>query len=159
MEVEMTRSYRFVPSSLLCLLAVGGVARAQGFSGAELDRMSKQRMQALPPRNYGPPPPQSTVPVIPLHPSAIALICMGVTPYQPILAKPAASAVKIGTAVGTIATTGVSTGGYSQVLYKEGVLGYVPATAVHAYRNEFNPVTTCSVQGLRSNGVIQYKLS
>lgn len=155
----MTRSYHFVAGSLLCLLAAGGTAHAQAFSGAELDRLSKQRMQALPPRNYGPPPPQSAVPKIPLHPSAIALTCMGVTPYQAILAKPAANAAKIGTSSGNIAITGVSVAGYSQVLYKEGVLGYVPATAVHAYRNEFNPVTTCSVQGLRSNGVIQYKLS
>ena len=57
------------------LSVLGGQVLAQqsgGFTPQQLDEMSKQRMQELGPRNWGPPPPQSSVPSQNLPPAGRA---------------------------------------------------------------------------------------
>jgi hypothetical protein len=141
------------------LIAAGGHAHSQGFTPQELDRMSKERLDNGALRNFAAPPsPPTAFKPIPLHQPKGIWICMSATPYIPILAEPRAGAAVIGQTVGEIAA-GEVRNGYTSTLIHEGMVGYVPTADVHPYHNEFNPAATCTVAGLRANGVVQFKLS
>lgn len=144
-------------AAVLCAAVLAGQAHAQGFTPQELDRMSQERLNNGQFRNLGPPPPQSSVPRDVLHQPQGMWVCMGTNNYQPILAAPRAGAPQIGIANGRVAA-GADQGDYTSVLFHEGTVGYVPKSAVRPYHNEFNPRATCTVAGVRANGVVVFSV-
>jgi len=146
-------------TAAVVVIAAGGHAHSQGFTPQELDRMSKERLDNGAFRNFAAPPaPPTAFKPIPLHQPKGIWICMSVAPDIAILAEPRAGAAVIGQTYGRLAA-GEARNGYTSVLIHEGMVGYVPTANVHPYHNEFEPATTCTVEGLRANGVVQFKLS
>lgn len=142
--------------ALLGVLVFVGSASAQGFSGPELDRMSKERLNNGDFRRFAAPPAPSTVTQpMPLHSPRGVWVCMSTDPYLKILAEPRAGAPVVGDSSGRIAA-GADRGGYTSVLFHEGTIGWVPTGAVRPYHNEFNPRATCTVGGIRPNGVVTF---
>jgi len=145
----------------LVILAVGimgftSAAFAQGFTAQELDRMSKQNSEGRV-RNFGPPPPLSSVPPDVVHQPPGIWVCMGTDEYIPILGTPQVGAPSIAQSMGQIAA-GADKNGYTSVLVNEGKIGYVPKSAVKPYKNQFNPGATCSFLGVRQNGLPVFKV-
>ncbi len=147
--------------ALLAAVALGaivltGAAYTQGITGPELDRMSKQRLDNGDFRKFAAPPAPSTVThPVPLHPARGLWVCMSTDPYVKILSEARPDAPVIGDSAGRIAA-GADRGGYTSVLYHEGTVGWVPKSAVHPYHNEFNTRATCTVGGIRPNGVVTF---
>ncbi|HUN42801.1 MAG TPA: hypothetical protein VMU81_21115, partial [Acetobacteraceae bacterium] len=76
------------------LSVLGAPALAQqsgGFTPQQLDQMSKQRLQELGPRNWGPPVPQSAVPKADIRQPNELLVCMSADPWKNVYAAPTAS--------------------------------------------------------------------
>lgn len=142
--------------ALLGVLVFVGSASAQGFSGPELDRMSKERLDSGAFRNFsaGPPPP-TTSNRVPLHPPQGLWVCMSTNEYVPILSEPRPGSPALGQSSGQIAA-GPDRGGYTSVLYHEGKIGWLPKTAVRPYHNEFNARATCTIAGLRADGLVMF---
>ena len=137
---------------------VCGASHAQGFTSQELDRMSQERLNRGDFRGFAAPPapPTTTPPVVLRQPQGL-WACLGINDDTPILANPAASAPLIGRSGDRIAA-GQDEGAYTRVLLREGKIGFVPRSALREYRNQFNPGATCTVQGVRPNGVVQYSV-
>lgn len=143
-------------AAVVGVLALPGVARAQGFTPQELDQMSKERLDNGDFRRFAEPPAPSTITKpVPLHPAKGFWVCMSTDPYLPILAEPRAGSPAIGDSSGRIAA-GADYAGYTSVLFREGTIGWVPKVAVRPYRNKFNPQATCTVGGIRSNGAVTF---
>jgi hypothetical protein len=140
------------------VIAACGHAHSQGFTPQELDRMSKERLDNGAFRNFAAPPAPSTAyKPVPLHQPKGIWLCMSVTPYIPVLAEPRAGAAVIGQTYGQLAA-GEARNGYTSALIREGIVGYVPTTDVRPYHNEFDPKTTCTVGGIRPNGMVTFHL-
>ena len=144
-------------ATALCTAVLAGQAHAQAFTPQELDRMSQERLNNGQFRNLGPPPPQSSVPRDVLHQPQGLWVCMGTNNSQPILAAPRPNAPQIGIANGRIAA-GADQGDYTSVLFHEGTVGYVPKATVRPYQNEFSPRATCTIAGIRPNGVVVFSV-
>ena len=140
------------------LVLVAGTAHAQGFTPQELDKMSKDRLDAGAFRKFAAPPaPATTAQSPPLHQPSGTWVCMSTDSYVPILSEPRPGAPAIGQSVGEIAA-GADRGGYTSVLFKEGVIGWVPRSQVRPYHNEFNARATCTIGGIRPNGVVTFRV-
>lgn len=146
-------------ATVLYTAALSGQAHAQGFTPQELDRMSQEKLNsgAYRDRLGGTPPPQSSVRRDALHEPQGLWVCMSTDEGLPILASPQAGAPKIGVSSGQIAA-GADRGAFTSVLYREGTIGYVPKAAVRPYQNQFNPHATCTVAGVRANGVLVFSV-
>lgn len=144
--------------AVVALGAIGltGAACAQGFTPQELDRMSQRDSEGRV-RNFGPPPPQSSIPQDVVHQPPGMWVCMGTDEYIPILASPEAGAPVLAKSVGQVAA-GADKNGYTSVLVHEGKIGYVPKSAIKPYKNQFNPGATCSFMGVRQNGLPVFKV-
>jgi len=144
-----------------CLLA-GGLPHAQaqqrqgqqqpGFTPQELDRMSQQGMEERGRVDHGPPPSQSSLPRLQLFQPAEPWVCKGTKAWQPIYASPSNTSPEVGTSLPSIAVGGRNVNGFSRVLTNGGQIGYVPSEAIHEYRSDVKPGSTCSVEGVRANG-------
>lgn len=152
------RQILFAAAAVGTLALTGAVHAQQDFTPRELDRMSKERLDHGDFRNFAAPPapPTSTQP-IPLHPAKGLWVCMSTDPYVQILAEPRPGAPVIGQSVGEVAA-GQDRAGYTSVLFHEGKIGWVPKSAVRAYHNEFNARATCTVGGIRPNGVVTFNV-
>lgn len=148
---------RQVLIAALCAAALGGQAHAQGFTPLELDRMSQDRLNRGQFRDLGPPPSQGSVGQEVLRQPQGMWVCKGTNNQQPILAAPRPNAPQIGIANGRIAA-GADQGDYTSVLFREGTIGFVPKAAVRPYQNEFNPRATCTIAGVRPNGIIVFNV-
>ena len=146
----------FFAAMTLGALGLAGLGHAQGFTPQELDRMSKERLDHGDFRKFAAPPAPSTVyQAVPLHQPQGLWVCKSTDPYVPILAEPLPSAPVIGQSSGRLAV-GADRGDYASVLFFEGKVGWVPRAAVRPYHNEFNPRATCTVGGLRPDGVVAF---
>ena len=152
------RRITMLATAAVAVIAACGHAHSQGFTPQELDRMSKDRLDNGAFRGFAAPPAPSTAfKPVPLHQPKGIWICMSVTPYVPVLAEPRAGAAVIGQTYGQLAA-GEARNGYTSALIHEGIIGYVPTADVHPYHNEFNPNVTCSVGGIRPNGMVTFHL-
>jgi len=141
-------------------LAMAGQALAQqsgGFTPQQLDQMSKQRMEEQGPRNWGPPPPLSSVPSQNLYDPNGLVACMSIKQWQPIYANPSASSAVIGKTLPQVAVTGAAVNGFLPVLMGRGAKGYVPASEVTPFHSTIKPGLTCNVE-LRADGSPVYDL-
>lgn len=140
----------------LGLVVLAGAAHAQGFTGPELERMSRERLDSGAFRNFsaGAPPPRTSERVPVRQPQGL-WVCMSTAEYVPILAEPRMGATVLGQSSGQVAA-GTDRAGYTSVLYHEGKIGWLPKAAVRPYRNEFNPRATCTVAGLRADGLVMF---
>jgi hypothetical protein len=148
-------------SIIAALAALGlataiGPAQAQqsqsGLTPQQLDQMSKERQHEIGPRNWGPPPPQSSIPKEILRQPTQLLVCMSADPWKPVYAHPSTAAAVIGKTLPEVAVSGRTVGGFVPVLFGPGRTGYVPADDVRPFRSEFNPGASCTISGLRPNG-------
>lgn len=146
-------------ATALCAAGLAGQAYAQGFTPQELDRMSQERLNsgAYRDRLGGPPPPQSSVPRDVLHQPQGLWVCMSTAEGLPIVGAPQPGAPRIGVSTGEVAA-GADVGAFTSVLYREGVVGYVPKAAVRPYQNQFNPRATCTFAGVRANGTLVFSV-
>ena len=139
-------------------MAVQALAQQSGgFTPPQLDQMSKQRMEEQGPRNWGPPPPLSSVPSQNLHDPNGLVVCMSIKQWQPIYAKPSASSAIIGKTLPQVAVTGAAVNGFLPVLMGRGAKGYVPASEVTPFHSTIKPGLTCNVE-LRADGSPVYDL-
>jgi hypothetical protein len=141
-------------------LAVAGHAVAQqsgGFTPQQLDQMSKQRMQETGPRNWGPPPPLSSVPAQNLHEPSGLVVCMSIKQWEPIYAGPSASSQVVGKTLPQVAVTGAAVAGFVPVLIGRGAKGYVPASEVTPFHSTIKPGLSCNVE-VRADGSPVYDL-
>ena len=137
-------------------LVLAGVAHAQRFTPQELDRMSQERLDSGDFRRFAAPSAPSTVTMrVPLHPAKGLWVCMSTDPYVRILVAPHPGAPAIGQSVGEVAA-GQDRAGYTSVLFHEGRVGWIPTSSVHPYHNDFNARATCTVGGIRPNGVVTF---
>lgn len=102
-------------------------------------------------------PPQNTTTPIQLHQPRGLWVCKGTDPYVQILAEPRAGARAIGQSPGQVAA-GADVGAFTSVLFHEGHVGYLPTSAVHPYRNQFNPSASCRFAGLRPDGMVAFDI-
>ena len=140
-----------------CLLAgVVSQAHAQqqqpGFTPQELDRMSQERTEVFGPVKHGPPVPQSEVPRQQTYQPSELWLCKGIAPWQPVYSQPDAASPQIGKTMTMIAVGGRDQNGFARSLFPNGRIGWVPASQVHDYVNQFNPQATCQINAVRANG-------
>jgi hypothetical protein len=136
------------------LLVASGQAGAQqsGFTPQQLDQMSKQRMQATGPRNWGPPPPQSAIPKQDIRPSNRLLVCMSADPWKSVYAGPSSSAPVIGKTLPQVAVSGRTVDGFVPILFGPGKTGYVPQPEVRPFHSTVKAGLSCTISGVRPNG-------
>jgi hypothetical protein len=138
------------------LAVVAGRAGAQqnqsGFTPQQLDEMSKQRQEQIGPRNWGPPPPQSSIPKEALRQPSELLVCMSADPWKPVYAEPSSGATVIGKTLPQVAVSGRTINGFVPVLFGPGRTGYVSASEVRPFKSDLNPNASCTISGLRPNG-------
>jgi hypothetical protein len=123
----------------------------------QLDQMSKERMQATGPRNWGPPPAQSSIPPQNLHQPSELVVCMSIKQWDPIYGKPSASSAVVGKTLAQVAVKGAAVNGFVPVLMGKGATGYVPASELKPFRSQFKPGLTCNVE-IRADGSPVYDL-
>ena len=121
----------------------------------ELDRLSQDRSSHEGPVLRGRPPPASHVRPEALHQPSGLWRCMGTAQYQPIYARPSATSHVIGRSDGRIAA-GADDHRFTSVLFHEGVVGYVPTSAVEEFHNQFQPSLGCRFAGLRTDGTVVF---
>lgn len=154
----------YVVAAALCLVSAGAVAQAPrpapepGFSAEELDRMSQRDLQEGAHRGFasGPRPPTTTA-TIPVHQPRGLWVCKSTDQYVPILAAPQLGARVIGQSSGRVAA-GADTGAFTSVLYHEGLVGYLPMSAIRPYRNEFDSHASCRFTGLGPTGIVMFNV-
>jgi hypothetical protein len=154
------RNTKLIVLAGVSLSVLGSQALAQqsgGFTPQQLDEMSKQRMQELGPRNWGPPPPQSSVPPQNLHQPGGLVVCMSIKQWSPIYAKPNASSQVVGKTLPQVAVTGATVNGFVPILMGRGGKGYVPAGEVTPFRSTIKAGLTCNVE-LRADGSAVYDI-
>lgn len=123
----------------------------------QLDQMSKERMQAIGPRNWGSPPPASSIPAQNLRQPDGLVVCMSIKQWQPIYARPSATSSVVGKTLAQIAVKGAAVNGFVPVMLGRGGTGYVPASAVSPFHSPFKAGLTCSVQ-VRADGSPVYDI-
>jgi hypothetical protein len=129
-----------------------------GFTPQQLDQMSKERQQAIGPRNWGPPPPQSSIPKEHLQQPSKLLVCMTTDAWKPIYGEPSASAPVIGKTLTEVAVEGRAVNGFVPILYGPGRTGYLPAQAVRPFHSDLNAGATCTISGVRPNGAAVFDI-
>jgi hypothetical protein len=149
---------RFTSSALIIfgVIVTSWSVHAQGFTPQDLDRLSKQNLNSGAFRSLGAGPPPSTIyQAAPIHQARGLWVCKSTEAYANILAEPRPGAPVIGKSVGEVAA-GADRAGYTSILVREGIVGWLPVSAVRPYQNEFNPRATCKVGGIRANGVVTF---
>jgi hypothetical protein len=139
------------------LSVLGGPVLAQqngGFTPQQLDDMSKERTQETGPRNWGPPPPQGSLPKETVIPLDGLWVCMGAQQWQPIYASPNKSSAVIGQTLSQVAVGGKELNSFDPVLVRAGRVGYVQASIVSPYASKLRPGSTCTVDGVQPNGAL-----
>lgn len=127
-------------------------AQAQSLSPQELDRLSKERENAQGPRDWGAPPPMSQVPKDNLKQPKGLLVCRGTEQWQPVYSAPSKSSPVLGETLDKVAVNGSDQDGFTPILFQNGKQGYIPASSIREYHNEFDPKAICKIAGLRANG-------
>lgn len=154
----------YVIASVMGLVALQACAQPRtpapgtGFTSQELDRMSKEKLDAGAYRGFasGPTPRVTAAPVQVRQPRGL-WVCRSTDADLPILATPNSSSLPIGRSDGQVAA-GTDTGTYTSILVREGRIGYIPTASVRPYQNEFNPRASCSVAGFRPDGMLQFSV-
>jgi hypothetical protein len=136
---------------LACMAGRAG-AQQSGFTPQQLDQMSKQRMQAIGPRNWGPPVPLSEVPKEDIRPPSRLLVCMSADPWKSVYAQPSTSAAVIGKTMDYVAVSGQTVKGFVPILFGPGKTGYVPQHEVRPFHSTVKAGLSCTISGVRPNG-------
>lgn len=152
--------------AIAATLAVGGCATAQttpapnmtnmGQLAQKLNKLSNEN-SALLHRNYGPPPPQSSIPPTPYTTVPGFWKCMSSVPTKTVYSGPSASSPAIGITDSWVAA-GPEVGGFTKVYYHLGKIGYVKSKYIHSFYDKFSPGTTCTFEGVQPNGVDLFNL-
>lgn len=157
-------SFQIRPLTLSVLMATSLVSsafaqtRAQP-SIADLDRLSQERQNEMPHRDWGQPVPQSAVPAPPpVHPLSVPVSCMGVAKSgEEIHLRPDAHSPVIGYAPTQTAATDERQNGWRKVMYTSSRAGWIPEADIVP----FHPLVPtglphCLVAGARPSGMIVY---
>ena len=162
METLVTRSLLLLAVTAALGAAAITAAHAQPAPDADyikkLDRDAMDRAENAPPRNWGPPVPQSSIAQPKMLPLPVPATCKSIAEITVILADPIPGAQTIGITGNTVADTGKIQNGYHQVLYHGRTTGWVFGSLVQPYHNQFNPAVKCTIQGETTNGVVGYSL-
>lgn len=136
------------------LSMLGGQATAQqsnGFTPQQLQQMWERDHQGQAPRNWGPPPPLSSVPSQHLRQPNELVVCMSIDQWESIYSGPSTTSAVIGKTPPEVAVKGASINGFVPVLFGPGRTGYVLAGEVRSFRSTIKPGLTCRVE-VRPNG-------
>ena len=114
------------------------------------DRLAAQRNAEMRPRPEQPAP--AATPRERLRPANHPWVCMSTTPWQPVLASPYPNATVIGRTQPQIAASNGWVNGYAEVLFYNGMIGFVPSSQTKPYHSDLKPDSTCTVAGLRIDG-------
>jgi hypothetical protein len=147
-------------------LPIAGCATAQtppaqnmteiGHLAQKLNKLSNENSAILH-RNYGPPPPQSSIPPIPYTAVPGFWKCMSSVPAKTVYSGPSASSPAIGITDSWVAA-GPEVGGFTKVYYHLGKIGYVKSKYIHSFYDKFSPGTKCTFKGVQPNGVDLFDL-
>ncbi|MDD2859500.1 MAG: hypothetical protein PHT60_15085 [Acidiphilium sp.] len=145
-------------AGFLAVLVGAGCAIAQT-PGGPVKEMSPQELQklsnensAILHRNFGPPPPQSSIPLTQYTPVSGFWKCMGADPSKPIRSAPDKYAPKIGMTMNWVAA-GPSMHGYSKLFLARGKIGYLNDRYIHPFFDKLAPGDTCTFEGVQTNGL------
>jgi hypothetical protein len=147
--------------AIAATLAIAGCATAQtppasnvtnmGQLAQKLNKLSNEN-SAGEHRDFGPPPPQSSIPPTPYTPVAGFWKCMGADPVKPIRSEPTPSAPRIGLTMNWVAA-GPSEHGYTKLYLARGKTGYLNDRYIHPFFDKYSPSSTCTFEGVQSNGL------
>jgi hypothetical protein len=147
--------------AIAATLSIAGCATAQtppaqnmtnmGQLAQKLNKLSNENSAILH-RNYGPPPPQSSIPPTPYTAVPGFWKCMSVVPTKKIHSQPSSSSRSIGITFGWIAA-GPDVDGFTKVYYHLGKIGYVNSKYVSPFYDKYAPTATCTFKGVQPNGV------
>ena len=156
----MMKPVIYVTAALCALTMAGFHGAAAQISKSEidkLDQLSQEKSEGGAYRNHGPPVAQTGIPSEQLRQPSGMWTCLGTADYQPIYSAPSTSSRQVGVALGQVAA-GRDQGDFTSVLFKEGVVGFIPKSKVHNYRNSFHPRLTCTFAGVRGNGTVVFRV-
>jgi len=139
---------------------LGSQAPAQqsnNFTPQQLQQMWERDHQGQGPRNWGPPPPLSSVPSQHLRQPNELVVCMSVDQWKPIYAHPSVGSRVVGETVQQVAVKGAEQNGFVPVLLGRGGTGYVPASEVRPFQSTIKPGLTCTVE-VRPDGSPVYDI-
>lgn len=153
--------YRTLPAVVIgALVAVSfGQAQAQTtrehFTAQQLQAISQAQSKAEH-RNWGPPPPQSSIAMPKIYPLKGLWVCRSAPFGTPIYQRPSTSAKIIGRSIGWVAVGGAYVGSYQRVLVHRGEVGYMQRHFIKPFHDKLAPSATCEVQGTEKNGMVGY---
>jgi hypothetical protein len=120
--------------------------QSNNFTLQQLQQMWERDQQGSVHRNWGPPPPQSSVPSQHLSPPSGLVVCMSIDEWQPIYAAPSRTSSVIGRTLQEVAVKGASERGFVPILFGPGRTGYVSASEIRPFRSTIKPGLTCNVE-------------
>lgn len=146
----------------LVLLASTGCAMAQsetppqpipphmGQEMKHLDQLANKNLSTTH-RNWGPPPPQSSIPHTKFTPVPGFWKCMSVDNYKHVHSAPSASSPVVGITWGWLAA-GPQIGAFTKVYLARDKIGYVRSTYIYPFHDKFAPTSTCTFEGVQPAG-------
>jgi len=147
----------------LALLASSGCALAQsetppqpipphmGQEMKHLDQLSNEN-NALVHRNWGPPPPQSSIPPIKVTPAHGFWGCLSVDDYKHVHSAPSAASPVVAITYDWVAA-GPTTGQFTKVHLARGKIGYVRTSYLHPFHDKYAPKAICTFEGDQPSGL------
>jgi len=147
----------------LALLASSGCALAQsetppqpipphmGQEMKHLDQLSNEN-NALVHRNWGPPPPQSSIPPTQFTPAHGFWQCLSVDNYKHVHSAPSGSSAVVGITYGWLAA-GPESGAFTKVHLARGKIGYVRSSYIHPFHDKLAPHAICTFDGDQPSGI------
>lgn len=134
-----------------CAIAQTSGGQTSAMSSQELQRLSNENAAILH-RNFGPPPPQSSIPRTQHSRVPGFWKCTGADPSEPIRSAPNHQASRIGLTMNWVAA-GPSTHGYTKLFLARGKTGYLDDRYIHPFFDKLAPGDTCTFEGVQANGL------
>lgn len=161
--MNLTKTKLLAALSGLALLASSATALAQsetppqpipphmGQEMRQLDHLSNEN-NALVHRNWGPPPPQSSIPPIKVTPAHGFWGCLSVDDYKHVHSAPSATSPVVGITYDWVAA-GPATGQFTKIHIARGKVGYVRTSYLHPFHDKYAPKAICTFEGDQPSGL------
>lgn len=141
-------------SSAGCAVGQTPANQKPGLSMKQLDNLANENSAILH-RNFGPPPPQSSIPHTQYTPVPGFWKCMSVDNYKHIYSRPATSSPPIGETFSRLAA-GSNIGGFTKIYFARGKIGFVKSKYIHPFYDKYAPASICQFKGVQPNGIVLF---